>query len=53
MTVSDMSELETAHNMDRLLVGGRGGDSAGGENAADEILGDGLRKEGAARVSSL
>ena len=39
--------------MDGLLVNGRGGDSAGGEDAADKVLSDGSREEGASGVSFL
>lgn len=37
--------------MDGLLVDGRGGDSAGGEDAVDGFLRNGLRGEGAAGVA--
>ena len=39
--------------MDGLLVDGRGGDSAGGEDAVDGFLRNGLRGEGAAGVAGV
>ena len=39
--------------MDGLLVDGRGGDSAGGEDAVDGVLGNGLRGERAAGVAAV
>ncbi len=39
--------------VDRLLVDSRGGDSAGGEDAIDEVLFNGLRREGTAGVAAV
>ena len=39
--------------MDGLLIDGRRGDPAGFEDTVDDLRGDGLRGEGAARVTGL